>query len=43
MTYKVRELYNGRYGVYAFNGNGETLVKTCKTKVAAEKWVKAKA
>lgn len=40
MTYKVRELANGRYGVYEIAANGnEYLVKTFKTRKGADTWV----
>lgn len=37
--YKVRELANGRFGVYAVSEYAERLVKTFKTRKAAEGWV----
>jgi hypothetical protein len=40
MTYKVRELCNGRFGVYETSEYRETLVKTFKTKEGAERWVR---
>ena len=40
MTYKVRELANGRYGVYECSEWGECLVKTLKTRKGAENWIK---
>ena len=39
MTYKVRELANGRYGVYEISEWGEVLVKTFKTEKGARRWV----
>ena len=44
MTYKVRELASGRFGVYgiAFNGN-EILLKTFKTQKGADNWIKRNA
>lgn len=40
MTYKVRELADGRFGVYTCSEWRETLVKTFKTRTGAENWVK---
>lgn len=44
MTYKVRELASGRFGVYgiAFNGN-EILLKTFKTQKGADNWIRRQA
>lgn len=39
-NYKVRELCNGRFGVYALYENGEILVKTFKTAEGADRWIK---
>jgi len=39
MTYKVRELVNGRFGVYECSEWREILVKTFKTRQSAEKWI----
>ncbi len=39
MTYKVRELANGRFGVYECSAVRETLIKSFKTRKAAEGWV----
>lgn len=40
MTYKVRVLANGRFGVYACSDVREVLVKNFKTREAADRWVK---
>jgi len=39
MTYKVRELANGRFGVYECSAVRETLVKSFKTREGAERWI----
>lgn len=39
MTYKVRMLANGRYGVYECTETYEVLVKTFKTLKSAEGWI----
>lgn len=39
MTYKVRELASGRFGVYACSDVREVLVKTFKTRTSAERWI----
>lgn len=39
MTYKVRELAGGRYGVYECSTVREVLVKTFKTRKGAENWI----
>lgn len=39
MTYKVRELASGRFGVYECSAWREILVKTFKTRKSAEGWV----
>ena len=39
MTYKVRELAGGRYGVYECSMVREVLVKTFKTRKGAENWI----
>ena len=39
MNYKVRELANGRFGVYECSEVREVLVKTFKTRKAAEGWI----
>ena len=38
--YKVRELANGRFGVYECSVWDEWLVKTFKTRKGAENWIK---
>ena len=43
MNYKVRELYNGRFGVYACTEYSEMLVKTFKTEKGANNWIKRNA
>ena len=40
MTYKVREIAGGKFGVYEVGAWGEALVKTFKTRKGAENWVK---
>ena len=40
MTYKVRELAGGLYGIYECSPWRETLVKTRKTRKGAEGWVR---
>ena len=39
MWYKVRQLANGKYGIYKCTACSEILVKTCKTERAANNWV----
>ncbi len=39
MTYKVRVLANGRFGIYECTEWRETLIKSFKTRKAAEGWV----
>ena len=40
MTYKVREIAGGKFGVYEVSALGnEILRKTCKTRKAAETWI----
>jgi len=39
MFYKVRELANGRFGVYQCSAYSEVLVKTFKTRKAAQGWI----
>ena len=39
MTYKVRELANGRFGVYECYAVREVLVKTFKTREGADRWI----
>lgn len=39
MTYKVRELAGGRFGVYECSEWREVLVKTFKTEKGANNWV----
>ena len=39
MTYKVRELAGGRFGVYKCSEWREVLVKTFKTEKGADNWV----
>ena len=39
MTYKVRELANGRFGVYKCSAWGEVLIKTFKARTGAENWI----
>ena len=39
MTYKVRVLANGRFGVYECTEWREVLVKTFKNRETAEKWI----
>ena len=38
MTYKIRELASGRFGVYQCSEYQEVLIKTFKTKKAAQGW-----
>ena len=38
MQYRVRELANGRFGVYQCSEWSEVLVKTFKTEKAAQGW-----
>ena len=39
MRYKVRELANGRFGVYLCSEYSEVLIKTFKTEKGAQGWV----
>ena len=39
-AYKVRELANGRFGVYEYTDTYEVLVKTFKARKGAENWIK---
>lgn len=40
MTYKIRELANGLFGVYKTSETYEILVKTFKTEKGATQWIK---
>lgn len=40
MTYKVRGLANGRFGVYECSTVSEVLVKTFKTRAGADRWIR---
>lgn len=39
MWYKVRQLANGRFGVYMCSEYSEVLMKTFKTEKGAKAWV----
>lgn len=39
MIYKVRELANGRFGVYECSEVREILIKSFKTQEGAERWI----
>lgn len=39
-NYKVRELANGRFGVYEYTDTYEVLVKTFKARAGADNWIK---